>query len=491
MITIFGLSKNTLLKREIIEVLDRTKQPISYKELHATIPYVSLSKLKATCVELAELMEQIYPEKTCFLQFIKEKNTVSIALIRSSNNLQFLYDYIYSDDLAYDILQVLLLRRTISTMEFCHNNGVSESKLKRKLKDINHELISFNLYISCSNQLNLKGREINIRSFHYILLRIVHRQYFTIPKSSSLQENYQLGKHIANYLGVFPNDSPLIERFAYWVLITRTGLFRGEKLQFNRKEEQLISNLVFTKKPIFLARWSQQDWQFLLIAIHCSMSDHFQLKLKDESLPKPTRQKQWVELFQNYFRPLTAKETEIAFDKLQKIELTTYFFPLSTNFLLVLKEFVGLSDLSLMYPRYMQQFDYFWQDWSSQFPALNSDMFYMFSLLTSISFFPMEELLPDIAVYAFSENSDVFKQYIKIKITFFFSNRYHLTFVDSPQEADLLIGTTNFYEEDTLPNQKYLIVRTKVCQKDLDNIQVALEEIIDQNLVTLPQHKTV
>ncbi|MGG5315111.1 helix-turn-helix domain-containing protein [Enterococcus sp. AZ072] len=487
MIHIFGLSKNTLLKRDIIEVLDRTQEPISYKELQMDIPYVSSSTLKATCAELAELLEQLYPDKNCFLQFSKEKKTISISLVRSSNNLQFFYDYIYSDDLAHDILQVLLLRRKFSTIEFCHAHGVSESKLKRKIKDINRELRSFDLYISCSNQLNLKGREVNIRAFHYILLRIVHRQFFTIPESAYLHETYQLGKYIADYLGV-PNDLPLIERFAYWVLITRTGLFKGEELQFSAKEEQLISNLVFPEKPVFLARWSEQDWQFLLIAIHCSISDYFRLETKDENLAKTDSQERWIELFQYYFRPLTIEEKRLAFEKLQQLDLTTYFFPLSTNFLLVLKEFIGLEDLAVMYPRYIQQFDCFWQDWSMQFPDRNSEMFRMFSLLTSVTILPMEELLPEVAVYAFSENNDAFKQYIKIKITFSFSNRYHLTFVDSPQKADLLIGTTNFYENDASPHQKYLIVRTRVYQRDLDDISNALEAIIDRRLVESSQY---
>nr|WP_242704361.1 helix-turn-helix domain-containing protein [Enterococcus sp. 665A] len=442
-----------------------------------------MSTLKAACAELAELLEQLYPEKNCFLQFSKEKKTISISLIRSSNNLQFFYDHIYSDDLAYDILRVLLLRRNFSTIEFCHANGVSESKLKRKIKEINRELRSFDLYISCSNQLNLKGREVNIRAFHYILLRIVHRQFFTIPESVHLQEIYQLGKYIADYLGV-PNDLPLIERFAYWVLITRAGLFKGENLQFNAKEEQWIRHLVFPDKPVFLERWSEQDWQFLLVAVHCSISDYFQLETKDENLAKTASQELWLELFQKHFRSLTAEEKKFAFEKLQQLDLTANFFPLSTNFILALKKFIGLEDLAVMYPRYIQQFNFFWQDWSMQSPDKNSKIFHLFSLLVSIAVLPMEELLPEVKVYVFTENSDAFKQYIKIKITFSFSNRYQLTFVDSPQKADLLIGTANFYESEALSHQKYLIVRTRVYQKDLDDISNALEEIIDRRLVT-------
>ena len=109
-------------------------------------------------------------------------------------------------------------------------------------------------------------------------------------------------------------------------------------------------------------------------------------------------------------------------------------------------------------------------------------MFRMFSLSICISIMPMDKLLPEIAIYIYSETSDSFKQYLEIKLNFYYSNRYALNFVESPEEANLLIGTVPFYENQCSTKQKQLIVRARVSQKDLDNIEKCLCELCENQL---------
>ncbi|MGG5332873.1 helix-turn-helix domain-containing protein [Enterococcus sp. AZ163] len=481
MIYIFGLDKNTLLKRKIIDVLDQQSQPLTYKELVEIVQTSSVGTLQIICKELAELMEKLYPDQSCSIVIQKEKHGTTLNLMRSSDNLQLFYDHLYMSDLAYEILQTLLMKRKTSTIMFCMNQGLSESSLKRKVKDINLEICDFGIRITCAKQLSLKGPETKIRAFHYIFLRSMHRQFFTVPRIQNLATDYQLALDIADYLDV-SDDLPLVERFAYWVFITQLALSKGKKLQFSQADLNIMNTLDFPEQPAFLAHWSTEDWNFLLTAVYCSLSKNFQLPLKSEQLVTTDSLQNWVQLFQKHFRLLSTKEEEFIYKKLNQLTMTMHFFPLSGSFLTNLQAFVGLEDLTEMYPLYLKRFENFWSEWSRQLSNPELDMFRMFSLSICISIMPMDKLLPEIAIYIYSETSDSFKQYLEIKLNFYYSNRYALNFVEFPEEADLLIGTVPFYENQCSPQQKQLIVRARVSQKDLDNIEKCLCELCENQL---------
>ncbi|MBO1305946.1 helix-turn-helix domain-containing protein [Enterococcus sp. 669A] len=466
------------MKRKIIDTLDRRTRPFTYKELAEALQSSSVTTLQATCKELAELMEQLYPDHSCSLVIQKENHGTTLTFLRSSDNLQVFYDYLYSSDLAYEILQTLLFERQTSTVLFCMDHGLSESSLKRKIKDINRELLDFDLRITCAKQLSLKGPEAKVRAFYYIFLRSVHRQFFTIPGMQNLATDYQLATKLTEYLGV-SGDLTLVERFAYWVLITRLAISKGKKLQLSQADLTVMDTLAFPEQPAFLLNWSTQDWNFLLTVVYCSLSENFQLPLKTESSLEAPQQQSWIQLFQAYFRSLTPEEEQLIHTKLNQLAMTVHFFPLSSTFLTTLQAFVGLDELTEMYPLYLQRFEAFWQEWSSQLSRPELEMFRMFSLATCISIMPMDQLLPEIAVYVYSETSDSFKQYLRIKLNFYFSNRYALKFVEIPEAADLLIGTIPFYEDQCSPKQKQLIVRARVSQKDLDNIAECLRELFE------------
>ncbi|EOH93570.1 helix-turn-helix domain-containing protein [Enterococcus pallens] len=481
MICIFGFDKNTLLKRKIVDALDQQSQPLTYKELVDIVQTSSVGTLQVICQELADLMEQLYPDRSCSIAIQKEKQGTTLTLFRSSDNLQLFYDYLYSSDLASEILQTLLLKRKLSTVLFCINHGISESSLKRKVKDINREISDFDIRITCAKQLSLKGPESKVRAFYYIFLRSMHRQFFTIPNMTTLDTSYQLAEDIAKYLNV-SGDLTLVERFAYWVLITQSALAKGKILQLSKADLSRMNLLNYPEPPAFLVHWSTQDWNFLLTVVYCSFSENFQLPIKPEqSVPAPALQ-DWVRLFQEYFRPLSVEEEQFIYRKLDQLTLTLHFFPLKSTFLATLQAFVGLDDLTEMYPLYLKRFATFWSEWSKQLSDPELEMFRMFSLSICISVMPMDKLLPEIAIYVYSENSDSFKQYLKVKLNFYYSNRYALKFVETPEEADLLLSTVPFYQKQPAPQQKHLIVRARISQKDLDNIEKYLHELCENQL---------
>ncbi|MGM0215892.1 helix-turn-helix domain-containing protein [Enterococcus sp. AZ109] len=481
MSSIFGFDKNTLLKRKIIDTLDSQTQAFTYKELAETIQIASVSTLHTICRELADLIDELYPDHSCSLVIRKENHGTTVTLQRSSDNLQKFYDYLYSSDMAYKVLQTLLIERKTSTVLFCINHGLSESSLKRKIKDINHEISAFDLRITCAKQLTLRGPEVKIRAFHYIFLRSIHRQFFTIPSLRNLDLDYQLAEEIAEELKV-SHDPTLVERFAYWVLITRTALSKGKTLHLSPDDLDILATLQLPDKPLFLTHWSTQDWSFLVTVVYCSLSENFQLPMREENLENPSLQQSWIQLFQKNFRLLTRKEERFVRMKLNQLTVTMYFFPLSGSFLTTLQTFVGLEELSELYPLYLRRFESFWQEWSQHLPSDDLEMFHMFSLSTCISIIPMDELRPEIAVYIYSETSDSFKQYLKIKLNFYYSTRYALVFVKTPEEADLLISTVPLLTKYCPYQQKLLVVRARVTPKDLENIGNRLHELFENQI---------
>ena len=147
-----GMDRNTLLKIQIIETLDALQTPISMKELQEIIGHASLGTIRVNCKELQSIIEDLYIDKDYSLR-LRMDNGRGIQLDRTSTNLQSLISYLYQHDLACEIIRAVLARRKISAIQFCMEKNISESKLRRKIKEINQELTDYDLYISCSTKI--------------------------------------------------------------------------------------------------------------------------------------------------------------------------------------------------------------------------------------------------------------------------------------------------------------------------------------------------
>ncbi|MDU6523210.1 MAG: helix-turn-helix domain-containing protein, partial [Enterococcus sp.] len=139
-----GMDKNTLLKLQIIEILDCLQTPITLKELQMKIGHSSLGTIRMNCKELQGIIYNLYFEDGYSLN-LRMNNGRGIQLERSSTNLQSLITYLYKSDLAFVILQKVLAERKLSAIQFCMDQTISESTLRRKIKEINQELAHYHL----------------------------------------------------------------------------------------------------------------------------------------------------------------------------------------------------------------------------------------------------------------------------------------------------------------------------------------------------------
>lgn len=480
-----GMDRNTLLKIQIIETLDALQTPISMKELQEKIGYASLGTIRVNCKELQSIIEDLYTDKDYSLK-LRMDNGRGIQLDRTSTNLQSLISYLYQHDLACEIIRAVLAKRKISAIQFCMDKNISESKLRRKIKEINQELTDYDLYISCSAKISLKGREVDIRRFYYIFVRGLYYQFSQIDWLNT-SSYLQLAKKIEEYLKltINPTNSEMI---CFWLLITNQSLSKKGVLAFNEVEDDWINQFKYPKKPSFLRTWNTNEWKFFLYAIYSSQLNDFELQQKNASDDPFFNQvvTHWTTCFSHHFRSLSNREQKVIARKLKQHYASLVFFHLNDQMLEHLKNSVALDNLQEQCPYYYRRFDAFWDYFTQAVPGFDRRQLRIFSFLTCVEFFSLENCLPEISVYAFSEHNQLFSIFIQEKINLHFKNRYHLRFVEDPNDAQLIIGTSPGCKELQMEDKKYVIIRANLCGTDFNAIENVLEVLVKKELENLP-----
>lgn len=476
-----GMDRNTLLKIQIIETLDALQKPITLKELQERIGHASLGTIRVNCKELQLIIEDLYNEKDYSLN-LRMDNGRGIQLNRSSTNLQSLTSYLYQQDLACEIIRTVLAKRKVSAVQFCMDHNISESKLRRKIKEINQALDDYALYISCSAKISLKGREVDIRCFYYIFVRGLYHQFTQIDWINT--KNYvQQAKQIEDYLKLV-NDPTNLEMICFWLFITNQSLSKKGLLSLNEVENEWLNQFNYPKKPSFLKIWTISEWKFFLYAIYSSQLKDFELQEKKSAVEPLFSEavEQWCNYFSAYFRPLNNGEQKTIARRLKQHYASSILFRLNDSLIDQLRKNIALDELKTHFPYYYLRFNAFWDDFIRAVPGFDRRQLRIFSILTCVSLYPLENCLPEISVYAFSEQTELFSIFIQERINLHFKNRYHLTFVKNLQDAQLIIGTSPLCKEFQSDGQKTIVVRSNLCATDYNDIEKVLETFVTQDL---------
>ncbi|WP_373134979.1 helix-turn-helix domain-containing protein [Enterococcus durans] len=211
-------------------------------------------------------MELIYPNGEAYL--IISPN-LGIQLFRRSSSLQYLYDDFYSSDLFYEIIEQLIQQRQFSTNEFCDKYGVSVSKLKRKIKEINKLVNHYQMHISVSAKVTIKAEEAQLRMFSYAFLYGIHRQFSRIDWIKNKKFIWELSRKILTHLAVSPSEQSL-ELLSIWLYVQLNAMEQESRLTFTLRQTLLLKTLSIPEKPAFLSEWHQTDWQLLIAFIQTS-----------------------------------------------------------------------------------------------------------------------------------------------------------------------------------------------------------------------------
>lgn len=473
----FGFNPNLQIMSDILRVLDEQENFITSRQLLDLLGYSNLGQVKKSCRELKEAIENYYPEKE--VELVIDKRHGMKLVLRSSQNLQIKFNDLSSQDLAFNIYRSLLFERTISTDEFCKNNYTSLSTLYRKIKEINLSLNNYGMHITFSQQLKINGSESTIRCFSFIYLYIMHRQISRVHWIEDSTSYLETTKKITDHLGIKFRGTQE-ESFGLLLFVIQKSIDLGFSIDFQKETFTFVDQIHFPDKPECLNEWKEEEWKFLLLTAYNSNLDSFDIPIDVSDLYEEDLINDfdcWISLFEKYFVPFDEKNKVFLYENFLKRYLSSFFFQVDHT-LLETFQVVDFKQIEEDHPYYIQQFKKFWKEFSETSGEWTKGYFEIQSFLLCEYFLPLKDFLPQINIYIFTDLTTLFFNRIKDKIDFYFSNKYRVNFVETPQEAHLIIGTTHYRESYLLYNQKFIMIRIQLPKQDFYRIEKTIKKIL-------------
>ncbi len=472
----YGLDTNTHLKIKIVSLLDETNSPLTSLEIQKKLGFGSQVTILNCCHEIKERMELIYPNKEVYLLI---SPSLGIQLFRHSSNLQYLYDDFYSSDLLYEIIEQLIQKRQFLTNEFCEKYGVSVSKLKRKVKEINQLVNHYQMHISVSAKVTIKAEEAQLRLFSYAFLYGIHRQFSRITWIKNKKLIWELSRKILSYLAVTPTEQSL-ELLSIWLYVQLNAMDQETRLTFNLRQNLLLRTLSIPEKPEFLSTWHQTDWQLLIAFIQTS--DIFGYEKDFHPFPPEINSwfdqltNDWFHFFEQYFVPLNEEEKKRAL-RLHRYEfISRLFFKIDENFFHQQELIFTIQNEN---PTYFHQFERFFaaftQKYSNQIPKNNFR--FQNQLLICLALCPFEKVRPQLTINLQSDLNYLLTNYLKEQIILNLKNSYSIVFIPQVKEADLVISTTP-QKLKLQSSQQSLLVRVPFTEQDIKTLRLVAESLI-------------
>lgn len=470
----FGISNMLLLKNNILDILDYSDGYLSTIELTQQLGSVSLATVKKACTRLKTIIDSVYTEKEVEIDINRH---YGVRLIRHTVTIQDITRHIFSTDLAYQILWTVLLERECSTVDFCNTHYISESQLRRKVSAINSFLANYELKISVYHKIKINGKERKIRAFHFIFLLFFHRQLSKIPYLNNYSSYITLAKKVAKHL-MLETKSNQMEILGLWIFIIQNALERNKELVLSQLEKDIFKDIKMISKPNYLSRWSEFDWAYLIISIYSSDFYKLSISIDMDSIHKlvpPSNTLIWMELFEKYFMKLNDEQIKFIYEKFFRFYISETLFVPDED---IVSAFRGIDFNSLrdLYPKYWDTFEMLWNEYCSRADKFTTEFFKIDSLMTCIYLVPFSHFFPEVNVFIFSDMTKVYTKYIEEYTKTYFSNRYILHFVDSIDNADLIIGTIDLLNYSLKKNQIFVKTNLKIASQDFNNIEQAITE---------------
>lgn len=474
------------MKLDMLHILENQTDFISTNQLQSILGYSNMYLVKKTLRELKEEMQYFYDKEDVIL-IISQRN--GVRLLHTIDNLHpFIIDFL-NNDIAIQLLITILFEREVVTETFCETFYISESSLRRKVKEINQHLDFYELKITLSRKMHLVGPENKIRLLTFALLFFIYRTSEDTQWGDQYMENGHLVKQLEIYLDI--HNSAIQRDILFFVVLSYTiSIEKGEPYQPEKSEIFYFDNFDFPDKPDFLFHWSLYDWKLFTMSIY---STALHSKLLEPSQVKNLFPKnklvRWKQLFALNFRELTTKESLLVEESLAKQFLTRSFFIID-NDLFDSFHIVDYEKMEQIFPIFVAKFEYFWQTFIAEFPESNFHYIKNVNFLFCLHLMPVESFFMEIRIYIY-DIPDVIKTYIQLQILNRFGSKFKLIFVDEQMEADLILGISSFHEFPPNKIPSYLCIKMNLTMTDYAQIELKINTIIAQFLKTEHQHNTI
>lgn len=471
----FGISKATWLKKELIELLDKQDDFVSSQFLASKLTYASVETIKKMCRELKVETEEIYqPEEA---EFIIHKHH-GIRFIRYTIDTQNYVDYIYSKELAYDIFMQGFLNESIDTYDFCESVHISESKLRRKIKEVNSYMATYDIHFSCSSTLSVEGPEHKIRILGTIFIFSAHRSLSLVPSLPDVTFYIERTAEILDYLQI-PYVEESLQILALSIFLTERRLFRHVEL--TPVEQQLLYTVSIPPRPDFLETWSDDDWRMLLLVYDTfdiinleQIIDYTPLynQLSEDTLYIET----WIQQFEANFCPLTHEDKQFIKATLYKNYIAGQLFHVD-YWLVETFQSLDFERLETNYPLYMNRFNSLWDNYAALMGLSKSNHFRSIHFTLCNFLLPFDTFTPTVRIYYFCDFALLYQQYAKQFLQTHFKGRFSLEFVETMEEADVNIICSRIQMTSSNPT---VFIRSQIPANDLLQIEQLFERSVNK-----------
>lgn len=476
----FGLSLDTIIKKDLLHILDNYTDFVSTKLLVDHIEYANHYIVKKSLIELYDEIRTNYAPEDLSLKISKNRG---VKLYSKDGNLYDLINSFISKDIAYQILLTVIVQRCVPSKVLCEELFISESSLRRRIKEINSELANYHLRITFSKHIRLIGPEHMIRVIHFILLFYVYRQLENLPNMEDQIIYRQMAAQVTHYL-YLPATSHQQEVLAFFLLANDHAIKGKNALTYSKEELTFFSEFTLPEFPKFLSGWNFLDWQFLVLSLSISDWPGLTLSLdlrKVIVFSKTGVVDLWMTLLEHTFSPIQLDSREQVKEKAYKQLMVSSFFPLDDT-LFNMFHANDYMNMTSLYPFYMQRFNTFWQKFIATYPEYDSNFSRQTNLLLVISLFPITVYSPEIKIYNYSHMTTTLNHFIEQQVSNYFCSRYNIIFVDHINDADIIIGTHAPSKQTLHTHSEKVIIESVLSKADFDRIERAIDQSLSVNI---------
>lgn len=480
----FGLEYRTLLLKDIIEILDISEEALSVEEIRKRLGYSNSVTILKSLKELIEFINQIDGQDKFSVELTNPKRGY-FKLKRFSTNLQSLFELVFSQDIAYDILLELIEKRVVYKVNFCLTHNISAATLYRKIQQINQEVAAYNIQISYGNEIKFKAEELNIRIFSYVFIWSTSRQFPNIFGSNTKPNMNFFAEEVLKYLNI-PYSSLQIELLSIWIFIYSNAISRKKELSLTEEQFDIIQAFTLPKKPEFFSQWSNLDWNMLLVTMYNSdLYDIYlplSINIESNTLKKMVKsQKLFLMILESYFSVLNNYDKEKLSENWAKYYLAYYFTNYDSEPSKNTTHILNMETFQSAYPNYWKRFENFWLEFIQQVDDPHHyDAMKVPCLLMIIRFYPIEKFgFPpsEISLFLSTDTSLSFSEFLKQAIYLRFRDQYMIQFVSEVSDAEIIVATNPFDKNQIRVDQEFLVVSSQMREVDFNSLKELFEKL--------------
>ncbi|MHC5267595.1 helix-turn-helix domain-containing protein [Enterococcus sp. LJL98] len=468
------ITKNIWIKKEILNYLDQQNNYISTSELSEALKHteLSVSTLYKLCNELKEEIQNLYPADQMALDISLRHG---LYLKRKNASFQAIIENLFMKDPFYLILNEVFQNRQFKTAHFCIKFHMSESQLRRRVKQINQLLNHHHLHISVSKNVTLRGEEHRCRYFYFQILLFVHQEFGNISWVDRPHHYLETLDDVLDKLALsLPEEEQ--EILAIWFYVNDCS---NQRIHLNSDTKELISIFPSISRPSFMYHWGDDDWLFFTFFLYSSTLFGLNLPF-DEQTPHYQSMKPsihlWILVFSTHYHVPTEDYIEVASHLIYKHFLYTKLFA-SESWIFSEPDDVFFSLVQDNFPNYYRIFSQFYDQYEQNDFTKLEKLSRRESLMVCTNLIEIDAYLPDIHVYLYSGHDPIMHSLIKNKIQAYFSNRVTLKFDSRLEESDLLITTSNCHS-DTIET---VVIDQDITKNDILSIEHKINDFIYSN----------